>query len=473
MTSQGAALRPDAHVVVVGAGITGLACARELLVMNPGLRVTVVEAQPRVGGLIKTSPFAGFDAVDEAADAFLLRAPAGIDLARAVGLGNDLTSPATGHASVWRNGLHPLPPGLVLGVPGKIGPLVTSRLLTTRGKLRAALEPLLPRTSTDPDCIGAFMRKRLGNEVHENLIDPLVGSIYAADTDRFSLAAMPQLAELAAGGRSLLLTARRRPKAPPVSAENPVFAAPRNGMGALVTATAESAVVLGATIRTSTRVESIEPSADGSTVHVSGPEGAQSIAADHVVLCSPARHSGGFVRESAPDAARMLEGWEHASVVMLALAVAPRSLPRNATGSGYLVPKPNQRFVTAVSFASQKWAHLGRDDVSILRVSLGRDGAPQHHHSDDELLSFALADLKLHLGVDLAPGAVRLTRWEESFPQYRPGHFDRVAHVEEHLARRLPAVSLAGASYRGIGVPACIHQGVSVARRLVGANSRQ
>ena len=464
------ALRPDAHVVVVGAGITGLACAHELLTLRPGTRVTIVEAQSRVGGVIRTSPFAGFDAVDEAADAFLLRAPAGLDLARAVGLGDDLTSPATGHASVWRNGLHPLPPGLILGVPGRLGPLVTTRLLTTRGKMRAALEPLLPRTSTDPDCIGAFMRKRVGNDVHVNLIDPLVGSIYAADTDRFSLAAMPQLAELAAGGRSLLLTARRRPKTPPVSAENPVFAAPRSGMGALVDATARAVGALGAVVLTSTRVESIEPGADGCTVHVSDGNESRSIAADHVVLCSPARHSAAFVRESAPDAARMLDAWEHASVVMLALAVPPRSLPRHAAGSGYLVPKPNQRFVTAVSFASQKWAHLGRDDVSVLRVSLGRDGAPQHHHGDDELLSFALADLKLHLGVDLVPSAVRLTRWVESFPQYRPGHFDRVAHVEQHLAGSLPTVSLAGASYRGIGVPACIQQGFSVARRLAGAN---
>jgi oxygen-dependent protoporphyrinogen oxidase len=469
MASQSAVLRPDAHVVIVGAGIAGLACAHRLLTLRPDVSVTVVEAQDRAGGLIKTSPFAGFEAVDEAADAFLLRAPAGIDLARAVGLGDQLTSPATGHASVWRNGLHPLPPGLILGVPGRLGPLATSRLLTTRGKLRAALEPLLPRTSTDPDCIGEFMRKRLGNEVHENLIDPLVGSIYAADTDRFSLAAMPQLAELAAAGRSLLLSARRRPKTPPVSAENPVFAAPRKGMGELVAATERAATALGATILTSTRVDSIDPDTSGCSVHVTTDGTSRSIAADHVVLCSPARHTADIVRDSAPDAARMLDAWEHASVVMLALAVPPRSLPRNAVGSGYLVPKPNQRFVTAVSFASQKWAHLGRDDVSLLRVSLGRDGAPQHHHGDDELLSFALADLKLHLGVDLVPSAVRLTRWVESFPQYRPGHFDRVAHLESHLTDRLPHVSLAGASYRGIGVPACIHQGFMVARRLAGA----
>jgi len=452
MTTEGFDTLREAHVVIIGAGISGLACAHRLLTLSPGVSVTIIEAQDHVGGVIKTSPFAGFDAVDEAADAFLLRAPAAMTLAREVGLGDHLTSPTSAHASVWR---------------GKL----TSRLISTRGKLRAALEPLLPRTSTDTDCIGAFMRKRLGNEIHENLIDPLVGSIYATDTDHFSLRAMPQLAELAGEGRSLLLSAKRRPASPPVSAQNPVFAAPLSGMGGLVSATAASVRSRGGTILTSTRVESVEPTTSGCAVHVSSHGETRTIHANHVVFCAPARHSAAWVRDAAPEAAQLLGSWEHASVVMLAIAVPVGALPREASGSGYLVPKPNQRFVTAVSFASQKWAHLRSNDTTILRVSLGRDGAPQHQHSDEELLSFALADLKLHLGVDLAPTAVRLTRWVESFPQYRPGHFDRVDHVEQHLASRLPAVSVAGASYRGIGVPACVQQGFDVATRLSGANT--
>jgi oxygen-dependent protoporphyrinogen oxidase len=471
MTTEGFDTLREAHVVIIGAGISGLACAHRLLTLSPGVSVTIIEAQDHVGGVIKTSPFAGFDAVDEAADAFLLRAPAAMTLAREVGLGDHLTSPTSAHASVWRGKLHKLPPGLILGVPSQLGTLATSRLISTRGKLRAALEPLLPRTSTDTDCIGAFMRKRLGNEIHENLIDPLVGSIYATDTDHFSLRAMPQLAELAGEGRSLLLSAKRRPASPPVSAQNPVFAAPLSGMGGLVSATAASVRSRGGTILTSTRVESVEPTTSGCAVHVSSHGETRTIHANHVVFCAPARHSAAWVRDAAPEAAQLLGSWEHASVVMLAIAVPVGALPREASGSGYLVPKPNQRFVTAVSFASQKWAHLRSNDTTILRVSLGRDGAPQHQHSDEELLSFALADLKLHLGVDLAPTAVRLTRWVESFPQYRPGHFDRVDHVEQHLASRLPAVSVAGASYRGIGVPACVQQGFDVATRLSGANT--
>lgn len=450
------------RVVIVGAGITGLACAHRLLVKRPGTQVTVVDAADRVGGLIRTSPFAGHAGVDEAADAFLLRVPAARTLAAAVGLGDTLTSPAIAHASVWRGRLHPLPESLLLGVPTRLGPLARSRLISPFGKARAALEPLVPRTSLDSDNLGRFMRRRLGNEVHEMLIDPLVGSIYAAETDNFSLRGMPQLHELACEGRSLLISARKRPKPAPAGAENPVFAAPRGGMQALTDAVCTDIIARGATILTNTRVESVERTGTDLVVNAAG----QAHICDHVVLASPARATGAWLASSAPNAAQLLSAWEHASVVMVTLAVPRRGLPRTATGSGYLVPKPEQRFVTAVSFASQKWAHLDDGTHALLRVSLGRDGMPLHHHSDNELLSFALADLKLHLGVDPDVRHSRLSRWVESFPQYRPRHFERVEHVESHLAAELPNVHLAGASYRGIGIPACIQQGNDTADRI-------
>lgn len=454
------------RVVIVGGGITGLACAHRLLTLDPRIDVTILEATERVGGLIRTSPFAGHAAVDEAADAFLLRVPAARALAEAVGLGGSLTSPAVAHASVWRGRLHPLPESLLLGVPTRLGPLARSRLISMRGKLRAGLEPLLPRTSTDTDCLGAFMRKRLGGEVHEMLIDPLVGSIYATDTDSFSLRGMPQLQELASEGRSLMISARRRAQPAPAGAENPVFAAPMGGMQALTDAVHASVVRAGAKVVVNARVSGIDRDAGDVVLRSSAGEHR----CDHVVLAAPARKTGEWLAHTAPNAARLLAAWEHASVVMVALAVPRRAMPRVATGSGYLVPKPVQRFVTAVSFASQKWAHLDDGNSALLRVSLGRDGMPLHHHTDDELLSFVLADLKMHLGVDfdrhVSDDKVRLTRWVESFPQYRPHHFDRVDHVEAHLATELPNVHLAGASYRGIGVPACIQQANDTAQRI-------
>ncbi|HQV57490.1 MAG TPA: protoporphyrinogen oxidase, partial [Ilumatobacteraceae bacterium] len=222
----------QAHVVVIGGGIAGLAAATSLTELSNPPRVTVIEADDRFGGKLLSTPFAGLDAVDEGPDAFLARIPFATSLARAVGLGEQLTSPTGGGAFVYWNGLHDIPAGLTLGLPTGFASLARSRLLSASGKARAALEPLLPRTPLDADSIGDYVRTRFGTEVHERLVDPLVGSIYAADTDHFSLTAVPQLAAVANASRSVVMS--RRPKPPATS--GPIFYAPQHGMTSLVDA---------------------------------------------------------------------------------------------------------------------------------------------------------------------------------------------------------------------------------------------
>ncbi|MBA3288571.1 MAG: protoporphyrinogen oxidase, partial [Acidimicrobiia bacterium] len=229
---------PDSrpHVVVVGGGISGLATALALAdAAGETVTVEVREAGDRVGGKLHTSPFAGLPAVDEGADAFLARVPEATALAARVGLGDALTSPTGATAAVWYGRLHPIPDGLLLGVPTDMVRLAGSGLLSWRGKGRAAIEPFLPRRSggsVGADSIGALVRGRFGGEVHERLVDALVGSIYGADTDRFSLAMVPQLAALASEHRSLLVGARRlRARTP--GTPGPLFLAPSGGMGHL------------------------------------------------------------------------------------------------------------------------------------------------------------------------------------------------------------------------------------------------
>ncbi len=197
----------DGRVAVIGAGITGLAAAWEFASATP-LHVTVFETSERPGGRIGGTGFAGLDMIDSGADAFLARVPDATQLAAEVGLADELVSPEPVHAAVWYDSLHRIPDGLLLGVPGQLAPLARTRLLSWRGKARAALEPFLPRTSIDDDSIGQLIRARFGDEVQERLVDALVGSIYATDTDRFSLREVPQLYELASRERSLLLAAR-------------------------------------------------------------------------------------------------------------------------------------------------------------------------------------------------------------------------------------------------------------------------
>ena len=438
-----------ARVVVVGGGISGLAAAHALARRIPvgAVEIEVREGEERLGGKLKTSPFAELPAVDEGADAFLARVPQASELACAVGLGGELTSPEAAAAAVRSGGrLHPIPDGLVLGVPAGLRGLAVSGLLSWRGKLRAAAEPLIP--VRDPaDSVGALVRARFGDEVHERLVDALIGTIYAADTDRFSLAMVPQLAGLAARGRSLLLSARKaRRDAPP--AAGPVFLAPRAGMGALADSVAAVARTHGVTIRTSAPVA--ELGRDGARWRVDGE------LADAVVLATPAAPTAPLLATSAPEASRLLATMDHAGVAIVTLAVD--SWPERLRGySGYLIPKPDQVDVTAVSFGSQKWAHwrAGRGDGGreILRVSMGRDGLPVPDVDDQALVDRTVDAVGRQVGVDLQPVASRVSRWPASFPQYRPHHLDWLRRLDAALPAGL---FLTGASYRGIGVPACI-----------------
>ena len=457
-------------IVVVGGGITGLTAAYRLSKEMPGARITLLEADDRLGGKISSSTFAGIDGLDESADAFLTRVPYATGLAAELGLTAELTSPAAASAAVWWNGMHAIPEGLMLGVPTDLARLARSKLLSWPGKLRAALEPILPATGVDADSVGRLIRKRFGNQVQERLVDPLVGSIYAADTDRFSLVGVPQIFDLASSNRSLLIGGRKlRAKAAKAPATGPIFATPRGGMTALTGALVDALHAAGADVRTSASVASIERA--GQAWIVTTADGA-TIRADGVILATPARSTAPLLATLSPTAAASLATFEHAGVVMITLAVRALDWPSELLRcSGYLVPKPVQQWVTAVSFGSSKWAHWqGTDDAGdalvVLRISLGRDGRDLTAKPDDELLAAAVGEVGGHLGFALAPVDHRITRWPMAFPQYRPGHAERVTAIEDALAGEAPGLLLAGASYHGIGIPACINQANTAARVL-------
>lgn len=455
------------HVVVIGGGVSGLTAALSVLADSQvPVDVTVLEASERVGGLIKTTPFAGLEAVDEGADAFLTRVPWASQLASELGLGAALTSPTGAHASVWHNGLHDIPGDVLMGVPAKVRSFATTSLFSPLGKLRAACEPFLP-TTEDDDSIGHYVRQRFGREIHERLVDPLVGSIYAADTDNFSMAAVPQLSALTSS-RSMLLAAGKARKATPPSPNTPIFGVPLRGMGALIETLEQRITSLGATIVFNAKVDSVERS--GAVYSISSTAG--QFTADAIVVATPAKHSAPFIAGLDKSASEQLATWDHASVVLISLRIPAAQWPAHLTGSGYLVPKPDQRWVTAASFGSNKWAHWRPSDGSmIVRVSLGRDGLDVMHFDDERLVNLALADMKLHLGVDMTPTEIRMSRWAESFPQYRPHHFAKLAGIEHSLSVSAPGVFFAGASYRGIGIPACVQQaraaGEKIATHLV------
>lgn len=452
-------------VVVVGGGITGLTAARDLVLA--GASVTLVEPD-HLGGKLRTTPFGG-TVLDEAADAFLARVPEGVDLCRELGLEGDLVSPAARRAYVWSRGeLRLLPQAQVLGVPTDLDELAASGIVTAEGLERARQdlrEPLVaPR---DDVSIGELMRARLGDEVAERLVDPLVGGINAGDTDQLSLAAtVPQLDAAARSGAMSLIEACRAQRASVADPEAPIFFAPRAGMGALAEAVAADASDRGLTIVPG-RAVGLERERRHWRVAL---DGGRAVQADGVVITTPAHTAAGLVQPHATRAGILLAAIPYASVAMVSIAVDAGAIERELDGSGYLVPRVEGRTITACSWATSKWPHLRDGSTVLLRASVGRDGDDRARSmSDAALVEAVLADLEDTMALRGEPREMRVTRWPSSFPQYRPGHLDRVALIEADLASALPSVVVTGAALKGLGVPACIRQGRAAAARVLRA----
>ena len=447
---------------VVGAGITGLVAARELALA--GASVTLVDPGA-VGGKLRTTPFDG-GTLDEAADAFLARVPEGIALCRALGIEGDLVSPAARHAHVWSHGaLRPLPQGQLLGVPTDLDELAASGLVSAAGVARAArdlTEPLVAPAG-DPS-IGALFRERLGDEVVDRLIDPLVGGINAGDTDELSLAAtVPQLDAAARSGARSIIEACRAQRAAVADPDAPVFFAPRGGMGALIDALVADLHGRGVEVQPTAAADLERAGHRWQLILADG----RHLVVDHVVLTGPAGVSGALVAPHARHAAAHLGAIPYASVAMTALAVPRQSIDRELDGSGFLVPRVEGRTITACSWTTSKWPHLHGDGTVWLRASVGRDGdASALDQPDDGLVAAVVADLADTMALRGPVTEARLTRWPGSFPQYRPGHLDVCDAIDADLLASAPGVVVAGSALRGLGVPACIRQAQSAVARL-------
>jgi protoporphyrinogen/coproporphyrinogen III oxidase len=449
-------------LAVVGGGISGLAAA--WTGMQQGADVVVLEAADGPGGKLRTSPVAGIQ-IDEGADAFLARVPEAVRLCRELGLGDDLVSPATGTAYVWTDRtLRQLPPEQLLGVPTDLDAVAASGILTPAGVERARADLTAPGDAPSGDeAIGALVRRRLGDEVLDRLVGPLLGGIWAGDCDLLSLrVAAANLAAARDRDASLIrgAAALRADAVEQGAADSPVFLAPRGGVARLVDALAGC---LGERLRCGAPVSGVEPDGTGWRLATGEAGGAAAhrpppVLADRVVLATPAYVTARLLASLAPEVADFLSGIVYASVVLTVLVVPREGIDHSLEGSGFLVPQSSGRLLTACSWMTSKWAHLGVDPSTvILRASAGRAGDERAlAATDEELVAALVDDLRDTMGLHAPPTAVRVSRWERSFPQPRPGHLDAVASAESALAARAPGLTMAGAWELGVGIPACI-----------------
>ncbi|MEV5385159.1 protoporphyrinogen oxidase [Streptomyces sp. NPDC052721] len=464
-TGSGAPGGSPGHVVVIGAGIAGLAAAHRLL--GRGARVTVLEAGDRVGGKLLPGEIAGVR-VDLGAESMLARRPEAVALAREAGLGELLQPPATATASIWTRGaLRPMPKGHVMGVPGTAAAL--AGVLSDEGLARIERDADLPRTDIGDDvAVGEYVAARLGREVVDRLVEPLLGGVYAGDAYRISMrSAVPQLFLAARTHASLTEGVREiQAKAAAQRQTGPVFMGIAGGVGRLPLAVADSVRARGGEILTGTPARALRREAAGGWRITAGE---RVLHADAVIVAVPAPAAAALLRAESPGAAAELAAVEYASMALVTLAYrrADLSLPE---GSGFLVPPVDGRTIKASTFASQKWGWIAEEDpdVVVLRTSVGRHGETEVLGRDDaDLVEVSRHDLREATGLAAVPLRTRVTRWTDGLPQYPVGHHARVARVREQIAK-LPGLAVCGAQYDGVGIPACIASAYAAVDQLGG-----
>jgi len=471
------------HVVIVGGGISGLAAA--FFLRDAAVRVTVLEGSPRLGGKLSVSEIAGV-AVDEGAEALLVTRPEGTGLIAEAGLGDQRAVPGPTSSAIWTRGaLRPLPRRQFMGVPSDMAELARSGVLSDEGVARASQDLELPPTARDGDVpVAGYVAARLGEEVVDRLVDPLLGGVYAGRSAELSFdATLPALAAASRRHRSLAEAARSLlPPAGPVQA--PAAAGGRNGTpapgtragGAVFTTLTGGLGMLpgylakasGADVRTSAMARGLAPAGSGWRLTVGPAAAPERIDADAVILAIPARPAGRLLADAPGLSAAVTAFGEirYASMAIVTLAYPRSAFPGpglDALGwSGYLVPAVDGRAVKAVTFSTVKWPHLagppasGGGPLEIVRCSVGRIGEEALlQRADEDLAALAAAELAAATGVQGRPAASRVTRWGGALPQYTVGHLDRVATIRAAVAAR-PGLAICGAAYDGVGIPACV-----------------
>jgi len=461
-------------LVVVGGGITGLAAAYRAVEVarerGIALELTLVEARERLGGTIATERTGGF-LVEAGPDSFLSEKPWALALCQRLGVEDRLarTDDRYRKVFVWRAGrLHPLPDGFQLLAPTRLAPFLASGLFSSPGKLRMALDLVLPRGTVDDESLGAFVRRRLGREALERVAQPLVAGIYTADPDDLSLAAaLPRFVELERRERSIILglwrASRRAPQAGTSGARWSLFVTFRDGMEELVVALAER-LPPGAVL-TKHRVVGLERRGD--RWRVATAEGAD-LEADRVVVASEAHAAARMLRYVDPTLATLLADIPYASSATVTLGYRRAEVPRPLEAFGFVVPRTEGRALLACTFSSVKYPGRAPEGHVLLRGFVGGALNEAVLELDDATLVMRARDeLRQAMGIMAAPVLTRVFRWPKAMPQYHVGHLARVETIER-LVRALPGLDLAGGAYRGVGTSDCVRSGEGAAERALG-----
>lgn len=456
------------HVVIVGGGMSGLAAAYRLHKLDPALKLTLIERDERLGGKILTDTLNGF-VLEGAADSFLARKPRGVGLCEELGIADQLYGRDPRHAKTFvkaDGALYPLPAGLSGMIPTNLEALANNPLISPAGKKRLAQEVTLPprpkSADNDDESVSSFVSRRLGREVYEKLVEPLMSGIYAGDGDQLSLAAtFPQLRQLELNHGSLLKGLTAAPESAPSGQKYPPFVSLPGGMATFVQAILDqlptNTIVTGRSVATISRNVN-------QSYQIVLADGA-SLAADALIFATPAFVTARLLEPVDATLAAAHAAIPYASSAIVTLAYE-EAIPQ-PEGYGYVIPRIANSDVLACTISSNKWHGRAPADGLLVRVYLGHYGQRDvTQDSDAELLALAQQEVAETLDLTATPTFHRIYRWPLSMPQYILGHLDRLAQMATRLPNQ-PGLFLAGAAYRGVGIPDCIREGEDAAQAAI------
>lgn len=467
------------RIAIVGAGISGLAAAYEVTEKCPEAKLTVFESASSPGGILQTVRRDGF-LIERAADNFLTKLPWATDLCHEIGLEGKLlrTDEARRRALVVHQGqVKPVPDAFVIMAPHSLRGVMRSPVLSLAGKLRVCLEPFVPRRRGSSDeSVASFARRRLGREAFERIVQPLLGGIYTADPEKLSMAAtMPHYVEQEQEHGSLYRAARRQNRSAGNDEDNvqasntdsgarySLFVAPEEGVSQMVEKLASKLPT--AAVHLDTGVSSVERNGNQWKVETVGQETSGTY--DGVIVTTPAYHAAELLSESLSELAAELSEIEYAGSSVVCLGFRRDQIAADISGFGFVVPAIEKRKLIAVSFASLKFSGRAPAGHILLRAFIGGALQPELAElGNEELRRLATDELADLLQISGEPVIAEIARWPRAMPQYHVGHLDRVQRIES-LVEQASGFELAGAAYRGVGIPQCIRSGRTAAQRLI------
>lgn len=457
-------------VAIIGAGITGLASAYYFKHYNEDIDVTIFEATSRPGGKIQTYRREGYT-IELGPESYLGRKTIMTDLAKDIGLEDDLITNQTGQSYIFaKNQLYPIPGGSIMGIPTDIKPFLKTRLISPLGKLRAGLDLVIPPIKIENDIsVGDFFRKRLGNEMLENLIEPLMGGIYGTDIDQLSLmSTFPDFKYKEESYGSLIKgmkhekRERTRKRQLDTSVPKGQFKQFRHGLSSFIEALAKDVEQKGGHIKYNTPVEDIHIHNDKYEIVTHNSRDTF----DGLLVTTPHQT---FMKWFNHDSAfKYFNTMDSTTVATVVFAFDEKNIENTYNGTGFVIARTSHTDITACTWTTKKWPFTTPKGKVLLRAYVGKPGdTVVDDHADEEIVNIARRDLSKMMTFKGEPDFTIVNRLPKSMPQYHIGHMTQIRNIQNHVKRQYNGLRITGAPFEAVGLPDCIQQGKNAVEELI------